>query len=356
MAKIIIITLFLAMLLPPLMVDGAIKKNSIGTSLTRMKMNLEVRNREVQKVRKEIYQIEKNISSGNNRLNLFSKSLSQIDLKIYKLIEELKKDTKKLKTSQKKSKKLFKLTVLQMLSGEESEADLAAKTLLLRGLKLKISDLKKIQFSLKQRNNTIAEMKKKFRQIQADREELLSILNSMELNKVTLVNRYVSVSKTADYYKMNIEKLKAKRKISKKISKRAKKNSFKKYGLAFRPPLGKFIKLDHGKKGLSYHFKESSPLVAPESGKVVYQGRLANYGKVLMIEHGNQIKSIILGDFLSKVKKGILVKKGDILGYSKAIAKNEGTIYFEVREKNKVKNTIFLLDKKYLTQNDLKKI
>jgi hypothetical protein len=35
--------------------------------------------------------------------------------------------------------------------------------------------------------------------------------------------------------------------------------------------------------------------------------------------------------------------------------KAEGTIYFEVRKKNKVQNTIFLLDKKYLKDQNLKK-
>jgi len=357
MAKVVFKFIFLCLIVFSVHSEGAIKKRTFRSGLSKLKRQIELGNQKVSKVKKDIFQLEQNISSGNIRLNKFTKVLTIIDRKIFSLTSELKKEITTIKTMKVKSEKLFKLTVLQMLSDSSTDVELATRKVLLRHLKKKMISLKKVQLNLQKRKNLITTMKDQYGQIKADREELLSILNSLELSKVSLVDKYVVVTKRTDSFRMSLEKLQTRNKISKKRAKKKGSNKIaNKVGMTFMPPLSHFTKLDHGKKGLSYHFKESSPLVAPANGKVVYQGRLANYGNVLMIEHGKQIKSIILGDFLSKVKKGVMVNKGDILGYSKLIQKTEGTIYFEVRVKNKVQNTVFLLDKKYLTDKNLRKI
>jgi septal ring factor EnvC (AmiA/AmiB activator) len=75
-----------------------------------------------------------------------------------------------------------------------------------------------------------------------------------------------------------------------------------------------------------------------------------------MIEHGKGVKSILLGDFLARVKKGNSIKQGENIGYTKLINKTQGTVYFEVRKKNTVQNTVFLLDKKYLKDQNYYKL
>ncbi len=351
MAK--IVTLFVCILLS-LSTQGAIKKSS--SSISSLKKQIKRSQQAVAKVKKGIFNIEKNIAAGNVRLKMLGKSLNETDQTIFKLAAQFKKDLHLLKAVRGKTERLFKLSVLELLNNEGSETHLAAKKIILKQLRTKIKDLKQLELTQQKTKDIILDLQQQYKTVKSDRNELLAVLNSMELNKINVVNRYVNASKRTNKYKMRLEKLSTIKKIKRSKKSRKGKSQISKLGMAFQPPLNNFTKLDHGKKGLSYYFKNTSPLYAPQDGKVVYQGRLANYGNVIMIEHGNQIKTIILGDFLAKIKKGNRVAKGDIIGYSKLLNKSEGTIYFEVRKKNVVQNTIFLLDKKYLKDQNLKKI
>jgi len=77
-----------------------------------------------------------------------------------------------------------------------------------------------------------------------------------------------------------------------------------------------------------------------------------------MIEHGNQTRSIFLGQLKSKVKKGQSVAAGEILGYTLANRKSRelGKLYFEVRKKNIAQNTSLLMDDNFLAKNNLNNV
>ena len=71
----------------------------------------------------------------------------------------------------------------------------------------------------------------------------------------------------------------------------------------------------------------------------------------MMIDHGNQTRSVLLGHFLPKLKKGQAVRQGQILGYTRGRELVE-KLYFEVRKKNLAQNTVVLMDKQFLTRNN----
>ena len=79
---------------------------------------------------------------------------------------------------------------------------------------------------------------------------------------------------------------------------------------------------------------EISPIKAPSSGKVVYTGELASYGNIIMIDHGQDVRSVIFGDMKIKANKGDLVEKSQILGYTMADPGIEKSLYYEIRKKN----------------------
>ncbi|MCY4523380.1 MAG: peptidoglycan DD-metalloendopeptidase family protein, partial [Halobacteriovoraceae bacterium] len=85
----------------------------------------------------------------------------------------------------------------------------------------------------------------------------------------------------------------------------------------------------------------------------VYSGELASYGNIVMIDHGKGTRSVILGDFDPMVKKGMDVAKGDGLGKTKKIQKDGfGNIYFEVRKDDNIQNTILLMNKELLAEDN----
>jgi murein DD-endopeptidase MepM/ murein hydrolase activator NlpD len=63
-----------------------------------------------------------------------------------------------------------------------------------------------------------------------------------------------------------------------------------------------------------------------------------------MIDHGNNTRTVILGDMEISVKKGEMVRKGSIIGHTKGDSSKEGNLYFEVRNKDKVQKTISLME------------
>jgi septal ring factor EnvC (AmiA/AmiB activator) len=79
-------------------------------------------------------------------------------------------------------------------------------------------------------------------------------------------------------------------------------------------------------------------------GKVVFAGDLASYGQVVLIDHGSDLRTVLLGKMNIKVKKNDTVKDGDILAYTQSDLKESQNLYFEVRKKNTAQNTILWLD------------
>jgi len=125
----------------------------------------------------------------------------------------------------------------------------------------------------------------------------------------------------------------------------------------FYSPIAIHQNIEYQKKGVTFTFLGKNEIRAPKSGKIVYTGALANYGNVIMIDHGKEMRSVLLGQFDYVAKNGDMVKDGELIGYTKARASNgigDGKIYYEVRKNNLAQNTYLLLDKKSLASNSSK--
>ena len=121
--------------------------------------------------------------------------------------------------------------------------------------------------------------------------------------------------------------------------------------MKFRSPLGKYESFHFENKGITYKFSEGSKLFAARGGRVVHAGRLASYGNIVMMDHGSDIRSIILGDFDFHVENGAVLKKGEVLGKTKKVAHDvKGTLYFEVRKNDDIQNTTLLMNENFVTR------
>jgi murein DD-endopeptidase MepM/ murein hydrolase activator NlpD len=122
----------------------------------------------------------------------------------------------------------------------------------------------------------------------------------------------------------------------------------------YYPPLFGYNNLEYQKKGVTFNFVGKKEVRATKAGKIVYTGALASYGNVLMIDHGNDTRTVLLGQFDYAVKNGDTVKDSQVVGFTNPRSNSglgEGRIYFEVRKNNLAQNTYMLLDKKSLARN-----
>lgn len=63
--------------------------------------------------------------------------------------------------------------------------------------------------------------------------------------------------------------------------------------------------------GIDYMTAKGAPLTAPADGEVVFAGWYGGYGKVVMLDHGNALVSLIGHLDAPTVKLGQKVKRGD---------------------------------------------
>jgi murein DD-endopeptidase MepM/ murein hydrolase activator NlpD len=110
--------------------------------------------------------------------------------------------------------------------------------------------------------------------------------------------------------------------------------------MQFMCPIEEVAAITPSQKGVTIKFTRLQPIKAPRAGRVAYNGELASYGKVLMLDHGDDIRTVILGRFRSDLTKDAQVSAGDNLGHTE---QDGDSLYFEVRKKNIAQNTIHWL-------------
>jgi len=67
--------------------------------------------------------------------------------------------------------------------------------------------------------------------------------------------------------------------------------------------------------GTDFGAKRGTPLLAVNSGKIIFSGRMGGYGKVVKIKHNAGYVSLYAHQSRIRVKRGQWVKKGQIIGY-----------------------------------------
>ncbi len=90
-------------------------------------------------------------------------------------------------------------------------------------------------------------------------------------------------------------------------------------------------------KGIDIEASPGADIKAVYDGKVVFLGSLGGYGKLMILDHGNQYYSLIghLGDMAKK--EGDAVAAGEVIGHTAL----DGTpVYFEIRQRHVAVNPV----------------
>jgi septal ring factor EnvC (AmiA/AmiB activator) len=181
-------------------------------------------------------------------------------------------------------------------------------------------------------------LQKRYDLIVQTENDLNQLLGNLELRKRKLAENYFETQEKKEKLSIKLNRIRTQLQLKKNIPKINLSDE------SFSSPLEDYFDVSFKDKGLTFKFKGLNQIFASKKGRVVYTGSLSTYGNVLMIDHGNNTRSVILGDLEITVKKGEEVKKGAIIGHTKGDTSKEGNLYFEVRNKNIVQNTISLME------------
>lgn len=108
-----------------------------------------------------------------------------------------------------------------------------------------------------------------------------------------------------------------------------------------RPVAGRIIR-DYGEKddfgvasdGVTYLAGAGSPIVAPQSGRVVFAGPFKGYGQIIILQHAGGFHSFLSGFSRIDAETGQNVEAGEPLGVLPSKAEGKPELYFEWRKKN----------------------
>ena len=98
-------------------------------------------------------------------------------------------------------------------------------------------------------------------------------------------------------------------------------------------------------RGVDFAAKRGTPIMAAGDGRVVFSGRNGAFGRFIEIKHLNNFRTRYahLYKFSKGMKKGKIVKQGDIIGYVGTSGRSTGPhLHYEVKHKSRTINPVKL--------------
>lgn len=303
---------------------------------------------EVMEMGAKLSSLEKEIGTKNN---LYISSLEQIkqfesDIKLYK--EALGHKQSEVKKSQEENKKILQSYILE---SENDSLEPWQRKVHLELLKTAQEKLKAKESELVSFNEKVTEFETKIAELKGNEEELSKVIEELESRKKETMEKYLAKVEVKKKIENRVQASLVKARVSK--VKKALSSApvvLKKADRIFGNPVDDFLAFTPSKKGVTFQYQTTQPVKAVGDGKVAFAGDLASYGQVILIDHGNDLRTVLLGKMNIRVKKNDIVSNGDILGYTMNETKEAQNLYFEVRKKNTAQNTILWLDQRAVSK------
>lgn len=345
-------------------VPSARSENDDKINVFEMKRKLQDQTKDIQRLTKEVNNVEVTLGMNNKKYLQLAEERAKIEEKLAAARRNADFDSETLKKSYAQTKSLLMGVLLNKLENTERSSDMLARKIMIEGLQRKLVDLNGMMTSNKDLQGNVDSLYAKLQESMDTEKELLSVMGELEERKRTLRETLASQTKNSENAKLRLDEEKNKLAMNQKSVQREKAREklapvqiteeikIPSQPLSedlFRAPIASFQNMEYQKKGVTYNFHGKNEIRAPKGGKVVYTGALANYGNVLMIDHGNDTRTVLLGQFDYAVKNGDAIKEFQVVGHTNPRSNNglgEGRIYFEVRKNNLAQNTYLLLDKK----------
>ncbi len=330
-------------LLSLLVCGSAIAKQS---GVSKLKDQLAKESAEVSKIAAEIKSLESKLGESNESYLSKTQKIKEIDEKIIALKNNLSVSAQSISKRFKESKRVLNNYLLDSID-ENNEDELLKKKMYMKILSSKLSELKIAQESSQNLLVLINEYEENLKATSVNEETLYNLILSLERKKESLGQSYISKMENKNDLEEKLAEAIARIKVKKKknnVKKLAR--SSEKLEVTFDSPIGNYLSFKGSKEGVTYKYNQVGPIKVSHKGQVVYAGELASYGRVVMIDHGQDIRSVILGDINLKVKKGDLLEDNGLVGYTNIDLGLTKSLYYEIRKNNKAQNTLKLLKTK----------
>lgn len=334
-----------------------------------MKRKLQDQSKEIQNLAKEVANVEVTLGLNNKKYLKLAEERARIEESLASARRNADFDNETLKKNYKETKNLLMGVLLNKLENTENSSDILARKVMIEKLQKRLADLDGMMKTNKGLTSDVEALYAKLQESMDTEKELLAVMGELEERRRELKTSLEHKTKNNDEMKMRFDEEKNKLAMNQKskqvvkererlapmqITEEIKIPSQPLSGGEFYPPIYSYQGMEYQKKGVTFNFHGKNEVRATKAGKIVYTGTLANYGNVLMIDHGNDTRTVLLGQFDYTVKNGDQVKETQVVGYTNPRSTNglgEGRIYFEVRKNNLAQNTYLLLDKKSLAKN-----
>ncbi|MBC7712678.1 MAG: peptidoglycan DD-metalloendopeptidase family protein [Rhizobacter sp.] len=345
-----------------------------------MKRKMQDQSKQIQSLTKEVNNVEVTLGLNNKKYLKLAEERAKIEESLTSARRNADFDSESLKKNYSQTKTLLMGVLLNKLENTENSSDMLARKIMIDKLQRRLADLDGMMKTNKNYQNDVDSLYAKLQESMSTEKELLSVMGELEEKRRQLRTSLADQTKNNADAKTKFDEEKNKLAMNSKAQQREKERerlapvqiteeikipsqpavtspAAAAQGLAsgeFLPPIYSYQGMDYQKKGVTFNFHGKNEVRATKAGKIVYTGALANYGNVLMIDHGGDTRTVLLGQFDYAVKNGDAVKDGQIVGYTNPRNTNglsEGKIYFEVRKNNLAQNTYLLLDKKSLAKN-----
>jgi septal ring factor EnvC (AmiA/AmiB activator) len=325
---------------------GSIAPANSLITLTRKEL-LDVESK-LKEIARSIESLETTLGKKNNHYLEIGKQKEINQKNIHGIHSQLLKGEQNLKYRKVKAASELRGLIMGQLDEGSSSASLLVNKVLMKELNIELKQIEsELVYNQKLQENLDIESDKLLK-YESTQTELLSIMEQMEVQKMALANEYVQAQGNKKninekYFKLITNNPKVVNPVKERIETKVERNEL---GINFFPPVSKPRNVDHQEKGVNFFFsKPRSEVLATQKGKIIYSGALSTFGNVVMIDHGDEARSILLGNFKPLVNKGEMVVVGQVVGESEVDINKDSKVYFEVRKKNVIQKTVNLIDK-----------
>jgi murein DD-endopeptidase MepM/ murein hydrolase activator NlpD len=302
-------------------------------NVNTMKTELSNLSSKVNKVAAQIKSLDKRLAKTNDSYLVSVKEIELIEKSLQDLKLGLKSNALKISTNYNNAKKALNLYLLESSDSENDNA-VIHKKIYMEVLRKKLVDLQSAQKESNQLLEAISLYDQKLTETKAGEEEIYNLIVELENAKKELSQDYISNLESKNHIEIELDKFKAvQRAKAKQVTKKASPST--KVLIPMTSPLDDYLELKKNKDAMVFKYKNAAAVNAPSAGKIVYTGELANYGNLIMIDHGSDVKSVILADMLIKVKKGDSVKKAQVIAYTVSDPGMVKSLHYEIRKKSK---------------------
>ena len=367
----------------PMLTFAAIE-SADKVNVFEMKRKIQDQNKLILEMNKEMNQVDISLGMQNKKYLKLADERAKIEDLLSRAKKNADLDSEGLKKSYGETKTILMGVLLNKLEKSEGPSDLLSRKILVENLQRRLVDLEGLMKSNKTVQEDVDKIYSRLEESMKTEKALVSIMNELEQRKKNLRESIEAESQKKSQAQNQFDDTKNKAAMNRDADRRDKMREklqpvqiteeikvpsqpmqsisqqaapvASTDALATLPhyqaPVQVYQGMDYNKKGVTFNFQGKNEVIAPRSGKVVYTGSLASYGNVLMIDHGNDTRTVLLGQFDYTVKNGDSIQASQIVGYTNPRSTNglgDGKIYFEVRKNNLAQNTYLLLDKKSLT-------